>query len=285
MPLTLTLTSFHQACVFIECKMENRSARDSKKESGISLVWLNSLNSCTMWQWLFTRILTKRFDLYLNFPPPPVKIRQIRFPFVMVKILPRICMARQTFDRILSRKTYSTMPNVLHSLPRIPKQNFEPAPSPLLAYHTSSIIRAMAQWTHPSEVYFKPRNFDSSLKFVTRRVCKISVATIYITTVDSNINTLRISKTIKSDQTMIKKPIKKGILEKEGRANRINLDSKIATFISLPIKEKWREEKRGKKTSSLGHRKASEVEAKVANASRKLDRGVSVSPESVAGTI
>lgn len=84
---------------------------------------------------------------------------------------------------------------------------------------------------------------------------------------------------------MIKKPIKKGILEKEGRANRINLDSKIATFISLPIKEKWREEKRGKKTSSLGHRKASEVEAKVANASRKLDRGVSVSPESVAGTI
>lgn len=158
MPLTLTLTSFHQACVFIECKMENRSARDSKKESGISLVWLNSLNSCTMWQWLFTRILTKRFDLYLNFPPP-VKIRQIRFPFVMVKILHRICMARQTFDRILSRKTYSTMPNVLHSLPRIPKQNFEPAPSPLLAYHTSSIIRAMAQWTHPSEVYFKLPKF------------------------------------------------------------------------------------------------------------------------------
>lgn len=65
--------------------------------------------------------------------------------------------------------TYSTMPNVLDSflefLNRISRQV-----RGILAYHTSSIIRAIqAQWTH-LEVYFKPvtRNFTvlASLKLI-----------------------------------------------------------------------------------------------------------------------
>lgn len=75
--------------------------------------------------------------------------------------------------------------------------------------------------------------------------------------------------------------IKKVYSKKKEERTIIKLDSKIATFVLLPIKR--REEKRERKNFfSRSSGSIWEVEAKVANASRKLDRGVSVSPESVA---